>query len=102
MANPWRGEVPLELEGGVVALRLTLGALAELEAELGTGSLAELVERFEGGSYAARDILALLRAGMRGAGADAERLTGETVVGGPLEAARVAARLLSVTFAVPE
>ena len=68
MANPWRGEVALRLDGELRVAKLTLGALAELEAELGTGTLVELAERFEAGRFAARDVLLLIVAGLRGGG----------------------------------
>lgn len=97
-ANPHRGEVVLTLGGKAYVLRLTLGALAHLEARLGADSLSDLVCRFEAGRFRAGDILALLEAG----GAPADRLATAPVEGGPLEAARVAARLLRVTFAGPE
>jgi hypothetical protein len=35
MANPWSGEVALRLNGERHVAKLTLGALAELEAQLG-------------------------------------------------------------------
>jgi len=49
MANPWTGEVALTIDGEPRVLKLTLGALAELEAQLKAGTLIELIERFEGG-----------------------------------------------------
>ena len=45
MANPWAGEVALIMDGQRHVLKLTLGALAELEAGLGDGSLVQLVQR---------------------------------------------------------
>ena len=48
MVNPYAGEVALILDGQRHVAKLTLGALAELEAALNAGSLVELVERFEG------------------------------------------------------
>lgn len=103
-ANPWAGEVALVIDGERHRLKLTLGALAALEAELGADSLVALVARFESGGFAARDVLALLRAGLRGAGNEdvAERLGNAEIEGGPLEGARVAARLLARAFALPE
>ena len=68
MANAWAGEVEVTLDGVPHVARLTLGALAELEASLGTGSLVDLAERFESGRYAARDVLGLIVAGLRGGG----------------------------------
>ena len=102
--NPWRGEVAVVVDGETFAARLTLGALAELEAALKTGSLVELVERFEGGRFSAADILALLAAGLRGGGwsGSAETLAHAEIGGGPVGAARAAAELLSLAFKVPE
>ena len=42
MANPWTGEVALTIDGERRVLKLTLGALAELEQELSAGSLVDL------------------------------------------------------------
>lgn len=104
MANPWAGEVALVIDGDRHTLRLTLGALAELEAELGTGSLVELVERFETGQTRTRDVLSLIVAGLRGGGWQGETkdLISAEIGGGPLEAARVAGQLLVRAFAVAE
>jgi len=103
MANPWAGEVDLVIDGVPRTMKLTLGALAELEAALEADSLVDLVERFETGRYRARDVLALLRAGLRGGG-DAEAadaLARSDIAGGPLAAARAAAELLARAFAMP-
>lgn len=104
MENPWRGEVTLGVDGEPHVMRLTLGALAGLEAELETDSLVALVERFESGQFAARDVLALLRAGLCGGGAPqvAARLADAEIAGGPVAAARAAAELLARAFAMPE
>ena len=59
MANPYAGEVELTLDGQRHVAKLTLGALAELEAALATGSLIDLVERFESQRFSTRDVLAL-------------------------------------------
>ena len=66
--NPYRGEVEATLGGHPYRLRLTLGALAELEAALGAESLPALLERFEQGRFSARDIIAVITAGLHGAG----------------------------------
>lgn len=92
----------LVVDGQSHDLRLTLGALAGLEAELQTGSLVELVERFETGRYASRDVLAILRAGLRGGRADpVPDLEHGDIEGGPLRAAQVAAQLLVRAFTLP-
>ena len=101
MANPHRGEVEVVVDGVPRRARLTLGALAELEEELGETSLLALVERLEGGQVSSRDVLALLVAGLRGAGWEGRRedLLAADVAGGPVEAARLAALLLARAFA---
>ncbi|MGP3696020.1 gene transfer agent family protein [Rhodobacter sp. NSM] len=104
MANPWTGEVEIWLDGRCHSGKLTLGALAELEAGLGADSLISLAERFERRSFSARDVLAVLVAGLRGGGwqGSAEDLRHADVGGGPLGAARAAAELLARAFALPE
>ena len=104
MANPWAGEVALVVDSERHVLKLTLGALAELEAGLESESLVALVERFEGGAYSARDVLALIVAGLRGGGwqGQAADLMRAEIAGGPMQAAKVAAELLARAFAVPE
>jgi hypothetical protein len=103
MVNPYTGEVALIVDGERHRLKLTLGALAELEQSLGVGSLVELVERYEGGRFSARDVLALILAGLRGGGwtGDANALAAAEIEGGAVEAARVAAQLLARAFAMP-
>lgn len=101
MANAARGETEIVVGGERRVMRLTLGALAELEGELKVGGLAELVERFESGAFSASDLIALLGAGLRGAGeriSDAELAESE-IEGGAAGATRSAARLLAVSFA---
>jgi hypothetical protein len=103
MANPWAGEAALTIDGQRHVLKLTLGALAELEAALEAETLLELIERFEGGAFRSRDILALIVAGLRGGGwrGTAAELTAAEIAGGPMEAARVAAQLLARAFQAP-
>jgi len=101
--NPWAGEVAVWLDGQRHVARLTLGALAEMEAALGEGGLIALVERFETGRFSTRDVLAVLVAGLRGGGwqGRAEDLRTVEVGGGPVAAARAAAQLLARAFALP-
>jgi len=101
MGNPYRGEVVLVVDGQSLPMRLTLGALAELEAGLGADSLAALVERFESGAFSARDLIALLEAGLKACGWQGD-LAGAEVGGGPIGAAQAAARLLKLAFSLPE
>ncbi len=104
MANPWRGDVALVIDGERRVMRLTLGALAELEAALESGSLVDLVRRFEAGAFTTRDVLALIVAGLRGGGwqGRAADLVQAEIEGGPLAAARAAAELLARAFMTPE
>ncbi len=103
MANPWTGEVALVINQQRRVLKLTLGALAELEQELETVSLVKLVQRFEGSEFSSRDILAVIGAGLRGSGADISRtdLLQADIDGGPMAAAKAAAELLARAFMVP-
>ncbi|PCH74339.1 MAG: hypothetical protein COC12_03980 [Rhodobacteraceae bacterium] len=103
MANPWTGEVALVIDGRERVLKLTLGALAGLEHTLETGSLVQLVERFESGGFSSRDVLAVVVAGLQGGGNELSRadLMQADIAGGPMAAARVAAELLARAFMVP-
>lgn len=104
MANRWRGDVAVTLNGEHFVARLTLGALAELEESLGETSLMGLVERFEQSRFTSRDVVALLAAGLRGGGGaftDMQVASAE-IEGGPMAAAKAAAELLARAFVVPE
>lgn len=103
VANPYAGEVALIIDGERHVLKLTLGALAELEAALETGTLVELVERFESGAFSSRDVLALIVAGLRGGGwrGQTADLVSVRIEGGALGAARAAAELLARAFMAP-
>lgn len=85
-------------------LKLTLGALAELEAGLGADSLVDLAGRFEGGRVSARDVIAVLVAGLRGGGAAPGQidLARADIEGGPMAAAHAASQLIVRAFSLPE
>lgn len=104
MANPWAGEVEVVIDGEVRVAKLTLGALAELEAALGAETLVDLVLRFEGGAVSSRDVLALVVAGLRGGGwrGTAADLLSAEIGGGAVGAAKVAAELLARAFGARE
>lgn len=104
MANPWRGEIALALNGERHVARLTLGALAELEASMQSDTLVDMVARFDSGAYSSRDVLAILVAGLRGGGwtGQTSDLMSVDIEGGPIAAAQAAARLLAGAFAMPE
>ncbi|TRD19764.1 gene transfer agent family protein [Palleronia caenipelagi] len=103
MENPWAGEVAVTVDGVAYRARLTLGALAELEATMEADSLIALVTRFDEGRFATRDVVVLLAAGLRGAGwkGTPEDLLSADIAGGPAEAVRVAGALLARAFVAP-
>lgn len=101
MTNRARGEIEAELDGARRRLCLTLGALAELETALGVRDLAALAARLEEGRLSAREVIAIIGAGLRGAGED---IDDETVAGlasptGASGYVDIVARLLTATFA---
>lgn len=100
MPNPLRGEIEATIGGKTRTLCLTLGALAELEAKMQAGDLNGLAERFEKGRVSARDLVAIIGAGLRGAGEPVsdEELMRTPLEGGVTGAAEIAARLLAATF----
>jgi hypothetical protein len=96
--------VVLSVDGEPRVMRLTLGALAELEARLESESLLELIARFETGAFRVSDLVSLLAAGLSGGGwriGEAE-LVARQIDGGPLAAAQAAAHLLKLTFSLPD
>ena len=98
--NPQRGEVALVIDGTPRRLRLTLGALAALEARLEVGSLTALAEKFDSGKIGATELMALLAAGLSGAGepVSEEALAKAEIEGGAVAAMRAGMELLSATF----
>lgn len=76
MANLHRGEIDAVLSGKAYTLCLTLGALAQLEAQLGCEDILALARRFESGRITAREAICVIGAGLRGAGND---ITNENV-----------------------
>lgn len=100
MANPHAGEATVVIDGARRRLRLTLGALAELEEALGAEGLVDFAARIERGGLTTRDVIAVLQAGLRGAGdeAAADGLARATVEGGALGAAAAAVALLEAAF----
>ncbi|RJE81228.1 gene transfer agent family protein [Paracoccus sp. JM45] len=100
MVNPLRGEVQIVLDGQPHIARLTLGALAELEDALAEDNLAALAGRLEEDRFSSNDIMAVLVAGLRGGGwtGTQDDLLARQIDGGPLEGARIAARLITLAF----
>jgi hypothetical protein len=100
MANAARGEVAVVVDGQARTLRLTLGALAELEAELGCGGLTALAERFDAAELRAADVIAVLAAGFRGAGmaVSSREAAAMAVDGGAAGAVRAATALMTAAF----
>jgi hypothetical protein len=102
-ANPWAGEVVLVMDGKAHVCKLTLGALAEMEAALPEGGLIDLIERLEAGTWRAADLIALLAAGLRGGGwsGDGTLVGAARIDGGLPGALRVARALIERAFVLP-
>lgn len=100
MVNPERGEVALTVNGEARVMRLTLGALAALEARLEAQSLMALVEDLEGGTFSSRQLIGILWAGLNGGGTEMsfEDVGAARIAGGPVAAAQAAGALLRLTF----
>lgn len=100
MANEKRGEVEAEIAGASLTFCLTLGALGELEAALGGEDIFMLAQRLAEEGPKARELTLLLSAALAaGSGMDMEAARGAVARLEMREAARLAARLLRVTFA---
>ncbi len=99
-ANPQRGEVAIRIDGREHVMRLTLGALAELETRLKATSLLGLAEKFETGGVATAELIALLVAGIRGGGGTVtdDELAVAEIEGGAVCAMQAGLMLLSRTF----
>src|SRR5918912_170784 len=68
MPNRRRGDAAVTIAGERYTLRLTLGALAEMEDAFGAADLTALGERFAAGRLSDRDLVTLLAIALRGAG----------------------------------
>jgi hypothetical protein len=103
MINRYRGETALMADGQALPMRLTLGALAELEHAFAVDSLPALGERFAGGKLSARDVTRILAAGLRGAGSSVseDQVASLAFDGGLNGAIRAAIDLLDATFGDP-
>ena len=103
MINRYRGECALMVDGEPLPMRLTLGALAELEHAFSVDSLPALGERFAGGKVSARDVTRILAAGLRGAGSTVseDQVAGLAFDSGLNGAIRAAIALLDATFGDP-
>lgn len=100
MANRHRGEIEAEFGGKRYTLCLTLGALAELEQAFGASDLVDLTRRFETGRLAARDLIAVIGCGLRGAGSPLgnDEVASFSIPEGLHGFVRIAAALLAATF----
>lgn len=99
-ANARRGEISARLDGKDHTLCLTLGALAELETALGASDLVALGERFSTGRLSAKDMIAVIGAGLRGGGhaLSDDEIGAMQADGGVAGFAQIAASLLLATF----
>ena len=99
-ANRRRGEVAATLDGREMKLRLTLGSLAELETAFAVDDLGALVARFASGKLSATDMVRIIGAGLRGAGATVsdDEVRAMHCEEGAAGYARIASDLLTQTF----
>ena len=97
--NPHRGEIQASIDGQTYILKLTLGALAEIEQALAL-DLLEISERFESSQISAGDCLHILGAALRAGGNDLsdKDVAGMTFEGGPTGAFRLVAQLFISAF----
>lgn len=100
MPNKHRGEIEAEIGGARRTLVLTLGALAELESAFGADDMVALAERFGTGRLKAQDLIRIIGAGLRGAGAAVsdDDVATMDVEGGAAGYVRIAADLIAATF----
>jgi hypothetical protein len=90
--NPVRGDVAVMIDGVERRLRLTFGALAEIEASLGTQGLAGLGARL--GRLSAAEMQLVLAALLRGGG---EMAAARALAGARVELG-AAARAIAAAF----
>lgn len=104
MANRHRGELAAIIDGREWTLCLTLGALAELEAEFGAADLTDLFERLGSARLGARQLSAILAAGLRGGGHDVTdaEVAEMRFEGGIAGMARLVGNLLAAAFGSPD
>lgn len=100
MVNKRRGEIAAELDGKQWKLCLTLGALAELESAFDAADLVALGARFSTGKLSAKDMIAVITAGLRGGGYEVQSgdVANMRTEGGLTQLADIVVRLLSATF----
>jgi hypothetical protein len=68
MTNTTRGDATLASGGKSLVMRLTLGALAEIEDGLGVGSMGDIADRLK--NLATKDIAVVASALLKGGGMD--------------------------------
>lgn len=102
MANAHRGEIAAFIGGIERRLRLTLGALADLEDAFGADDLGDLARRFSSGTLKARDATRVIGAGLRGAGeaVSDDEVAGMHVEGGVAGYVDIVVRLIAATFGI--
>jgi hypothetical protein len=102
MTNSYRGEIAAIIGGVERRLRLTLGALADLEDAFGADDLSDLARRFSSGTLKARDATRVIGAGLRGAGESVsdDDVAAMHVDGGLAGYVDIVVRLIAATFGI--
>jgi Phage tail tube protein, GTA-gp10 len=100
MANRYRGEISAHIDGVERTLCLTLGAVAELEDAFHASDIQELVEKIGAGHLGARQLIAIIGAGLRGGGNDIsnEEVSEARFAGGIAGMAAIASSLFEAAF----
>ena len=104
MANSYRGDVDLELQGQTFTLRLTLQSLAEMEGAFDVDSLPALGERLASGRLSAADLIRILGPAIRGGGVEKSdhEIARLLPASGLAEIMSAVARLMETTFGEAE
>ncbi|MFK7793289.1 MAG: GTA-gp10 family protein [Devosiaceae bacterium] len=100
MANPYRGEATLRVADHTYTLRLTLGALAALEAHFKAADLAALINQLLAACYTSADLALVLEEALV-AGGDVSRQEAQTLLaqaGKPLDLGHAYVALMQATF----
>ena len=104
MTNRHRGEIKAILNGREWTLRLTLGALAEVEDALGGEDILSLAQRLGEGRIRTKDCIYLLGAALRGAGhkVSDDEVRAMHIEGGVEAMVHLVGNLLSMAFSGKE
>lgn len=70
MANRYRGEIDVELDGKNKTLCLTLGGLVELEELFEVSDMLSVIRKLQSGKFCALELGHIIKIGLKGCGQD--------------------------------